>query len=495
MSRLNKMMQGVGWGAVSTIVVTGFQLVFMGVMARLLQPADFGLVAIANVSLRFFQHFAQLGVQPAIIRKKTFDEGDARAALLVSLGIACLFFLLIFLSAPFFEYFFQMNGLTSIIRVLALNFIIGGFSAVSLGVMYRDTLFKSIAQMGVVSYIVGYGLFGLGAAFTGFGVWSLVIATLSQSLISAIWAYAATRHSVGFASLPEKKKYFFSFGGKYSIIGFMIVLTSSLGQIVAGKLLGVASAGLFSRAQLLANLPVEQPVGILSRTLFPIISSLRDADSQKQYDGLILSLLVVGIYTLSIAGGMMVAAPDIVRVLLGAQWLEAIPVLQILTMAAALTFITSPVTISINVLGDLNIPLKIHSTILISLVVFMVLLMPYGLPGIAWALVLAKAVNAVMYFSLLPLKFSMSLKHLRRLLLIYMAFALFPAGSIYLVMTLLPSSYPAVIKLIIEIMVGAVGMFMAFHLTRKLLFSFPAVGLLFERVPLLQRLLPRSLKI
>ena len=88
MTKLTSLASGVGWGTLSIVAVTMFQLVFMAVMARLLEPADFGLVAIANVSLRFFSYFAQMGIAPTLIQKESLSDGDIRTALALSMGVS-----------------------------------------------------------------------------------------------------------------------------------------------------------------------------------------------------------------------------------------------------------------------------------------------------------------------------------------------------------------------------------------------------------------------
>ena len=135
MSKLASLASGVAWGTVSIAIITIFQLVFMAVMARLLDPADFGLVAIANVALRFYSYFSQMGIAPALIQKKTLSDGDIRAALALSLGVSVFFFLLAVSTAGLVERFFDMDSLALVMQVLAINFIVFGFSAITLGLI------------------------------------------------------------------------------------------------------------------------------------------------------------------------------------------------------------------------------------------------------------------------------------------------------------------------------------------------------------------------
>lgn len=491
MSKIKKLASGVSWGAFSTIAVTGFQLVFMAVMARLLEPANFGLVAIANVSLRFFSYFAQLGTAPALIQKPKLEDGDIAAALTVSLGISGLFFGIVQISAPLFESFFQMEELSAVIRVLSINFIIGGFSVISNGLLRKNAAFRVIAIIEIVSYVFGYGIVGLSAAYYDMKVWALVAAFMTQMTLTAVLGYAAIRHPLTLRHSTSQRRHFFSYGGRYSIIGFLEFLTSNLDSLIVGKTLGAAPAGFYNRAFLLVNLPVQQPANILTKALFPIMSSV-GSQHDKQSISLQLSTLLVGSYAFAAGAGIFVAAPDIVKVLLGNQWLDAIPIVEMLSWSVGPLYISHVAGVTLDSMNKLRLKLQIQ---LISLILLIALLL-WVVPG-GRALDIAAAVVAMEWVRLgtMTIKLARLLRMpSREVMLIALCMIIVAISSsltILLISELIGSHFNNVIRLSAEVLAGAVGLLLGFLITRYIAIRLPAIRFLAVQAPIFAKILPK----
>jgi len=491
MSKIKTLATGVSWGAFSTIAVTGFQLVFMAVMARLLDPANFGLVAIANVSLRFFSYFAQLGTAPAIIQKPKLEEGDIAAALTVSLGISSLFFGLALITAPLFESFFQMPGLSAIIRVLSINFVIGGFSVVSVGLLRKNAAFRALAIIDVVSYVIGYGLVGLSAAYYDMEVWALVAAFMTQTTLTALLSYAVIRHPLSLLHSAAQRRHFFSYGGRYSVIGFIEFLTSNLDALVIGKLLGAASAGHYNRALLLANLPVQQPANILTKVLFPIMSSIGEQHG-KQIISLQLSALLVGSYAFAVGAGIFVAAPDIIKVLLGNKWLDSIPILEMLSWSVGPLYISHVAGVTLDSMNKLAIKLRIQLTMLILLISLMLLLAPTGSTSdLAAAVVITEWVRVGVMTVKLTRLLKMSVRQMVLIFLCIVIMAISTGLMINLTSELLSTSFAITVRLCAEIVSGVIGLLLGGIITRYIAIRLPAIRFLLERAPRLAKLFPK----
>ena len=491
MSKLKKLASGIGWGTFSTITVTGFQLVFMAVMARLLEPADFGLVAIANVCLRFFSYFAQMGTGPALIQKTNLEEGDIAAALSVSIGISFIFFLLAQALAPLFEYFYQMPQLGNVIRALSINFIIGGFSTVSIGLLQRNTAFRAIAIIEVISYVIGYGVVGLTAAYHDFEVWALVAAFMTQMTTAALLSYAVARYPLRFIHNKIQRQHFLSYGGRYSIIGFTEFLTSNLDALIIGKLLGAAPAGFYNRALLLANLPVQNPANILTKALFPIMSSVGNQHG-KQVFSLQLSILLVGSYAFAVSVGIFIAAPDIVKVLLGNKWLDSIPILQVLSWSVGPAFISHVSGITFDSLNELRLKLKIQLWMVVLIISLMFVLAPSGkILYIAVALVIMEWVRFISILINLSRLLSISFRETTIVLACIAIITSATGSSIYLLIHLMNPELPNIYRLITEIAAGGLGLIFGFILTGYLAIRLPAVRFLVTQAPICSRFFPK----
>lgn len=488
-SLFSKTIHGIGWGGLSVTVNILFQLVFMAVLARLLDPAHFGLIAIANVVLRFLTYFAQLGVGPALIQKPELADGDVRAALSVSLSISTVCMVIAMIAAPFITNYFVMPLLEPVVRALSVNFLLGGLSAVSLSLLRREMRFKQIAVIESSAYIVGYGLIGITLAYLGFGVWALVGAVLSQSTLTAGLAFLFSRHEFGWRHQKNQRVHFFKFGARYSLIGFIEFLSGSLDAMIIGKIFGSAAAGIYGRASLLANLPVQQPANIVTRALFPVISRL---GAHRQIASLQISVLVLGSYALAISWGMIAAAPDIVWVLLGDKWLDAIPVLQILALAIAPQYIAHLMGVTLDAMGALKAKLRIQAGVLMLQLVAFSLLLSYGVPGIAGAMVLAEWTRCLLMAGLILRLLRPPLHEFRLILSVVLLSGLCSFGMIWLAANGLPSSLPRWLHLIIEMIAGGIALISVAWLSRKALGGLPIMGELTQRLPHLGRFIPTS---
>ena len=491
MSKLKTLASGVSWGTFSTIAVTGFQLVFMAVMARLLDPSNFGLVAIANVSLRFFSYFAQLGTTPALIQKPKLEEGDIAAALTVSLGISSLFFCLAQITAPLFESFFQMTRLSAVIRVLSINFIISGFSVVSVGLLRKKAAFRVLSIIEVVSYVFGYGLVGLGAAYYNMQVWALVLAFMTQTTLTAVLSYAVIRHPLSFRHSAVQRRHFFSYGGRYSVIGFIEFLTSNLDALIVGKLLGAAPAGFYNRALLLANLPVQQPVNILTKALFPIMSSIGD-QHDKQIMSLQLSTLLVGSYAFAVSAGIFVAAPDIVKVVLGNKWLDTIPILKILSLSVGPVYVSNVAGVTLDSMNKLRIKLRVQFSTLLLLIALLLWLAPNGrVLDIATAVVATEWIRVNIMAIQMTRLLRMPIREVALITICIAIIAILSGSMIQLTIELINPNFSSTIRLCAEILAGAIGLIVGGLITRYIAVRLPAIRFLAERAPLFAKLFPK----
>lgn len=488
MSAVNKVFHGLGWGGLSTVTVAGFQIILMGVMARLLDPADFGLVAMANVSLRFFSYFAQMGVGPAIIQKETLSESDVQAALAVSLGVSCFFFILAVVLSPFAQMFFGIPKLAFVICAISLNFVISGFSTVSSSLMRRRMAFKKIAIFEIISYVMGFGAVGIILAYSGFGVWALVCATLAQNIIGTALIYFNIRHPLNFKYEKHQRDHFWNYGRRYSVIGFLEFLTISLDSVVIGKTMGDTAAGHYSRAALLANLPVQTPTALLTKTIFPVLSA-----NSKQKDMVSacfqLCLLLVGGYALSVGASISLASADIVKVLLGEKWGDTIPVLQILAWSVGPLYISQVVGTTLDALGELKAKLRIQASMLALLAVLIFLVANgKGMTAIAMAVVVTEWIRVAIYLTFMVKLLDIKKYEVSVVLGSILMFMVTSMAMVFLVMNIMPKDWLPVVRLIAEISSAGVGLGGAYFVTRSHLTNLQSVQQLGNKVPIVKKL-------
>jgi O-antigen/teichoic acid export membrane protein len=384
--------RGMKWSYVSTFVNAGLQIGFSAVLARLLDPLAFGLVAMAGVVLRFGSYFAQMGVGSALIQKETLDLREIHAAFLLSTGLGGAFALGMWVVAPVVAQLFDEPLLVDIVRVLSVTFLGTGLATSALSLLRRRLDFRTLSVIEIGSYVIGYGVVGVPMAVSGYGVWSLVAAVITQNGLTALLSHIAVRHGVGWVGDSAAYRHFWSFGSRVSIVGFFEFLGSSLDTITIGRFIGAAPLGLYNRAQMLVSVPINKLSGGMARVLLPSFSRVqsRPGRLRRVY---VSALLLAGAVLMPMCAGLGVVAHDAVLLVLGDQWTGAVPVLQVLAMAVSLNVLTHLAAIACEATAQLNVKVLIQAVHIALQVVLFYVLSVYGIVGIATGFLIAEIVR------------------------------------------------------------------------------------------------------
>lgn len=390
--------QGVLWSAASVLSTVSLQLGFGAVMARLLDPGAFGLVAMCLVSLRLFSYLSQIGLSMTLgaVQRSTMTERDLRISLGViwaSSGAAVLATLLL---APLAGRFFTQPAVVPMLQVMSLSLLLAGLGHVSVSLLRRQMRFKALALVEVLSYTVGYGAAGVAAALAGAGAWSLVIANLSQALLSFSLAYALTRHTLR-PAWGRAEPGHWRYGLRHTAISFTEFLSANADSALIGRLVGDAGLGLYNRAQLLVYQPVEKAAGILTRVLFPLVSQLQ-GDRARVGSVFLLGIAVTGVFGASVSLGIHAAADEVVAILLGPQWVQAVPVVRWLALAVPLVFMSNIAGVVCDALNLLRFKLRLQLAGMTAVLSLMVALSGHGTVGIVQGLVIGEALRFLAYF-------------------------------------------------------------------------------------------------
>lgn len=393
-------MSGFKWTGLSAALNLIFQLGFAAAMARLLQPADFGLMAMSVVALRLFQYFSQLGLGAALVQRESLSDEDVRGALGLTLLVCGAAVLGAVVSAPLIGAFFRTDEVVLLVRVLSANLLLVGLAAVPTALLRRALRFRELAIVETASYLLGYGVVGVAAALAGAGVWSLVATTFAQSALAFAGAYAFTRHPLR-PSLRGERSALVRYGARHSVVSFLEFVAANLDAAAVGRLLGEAALGLYNRAVLLTSQPVERLSGVVARVLFPVLSAVQ-ADRRKVGGVYLLGVAAVGTAGGAVSLGVSAAAPDVVRVVLGPGWNGAVPIVRVLALAVPLAFMSQVSGSVCDALALLSFKLRLQGASLATLAALVLVLHPWGALGIAWAVVGGEALRLAVYLIGLP---------------------------------------------------------------------------------------------
>lgn len=327
----SKIIGGLIWVTGSTVANSILRVVFVGVLARILTPEDFGLMATGMLIIKFSEVVAQMGVGPALIQKKelTDDHLNVGFTLSLLLGIAlCAFFLLI---NPFLADFFNMKGLRRILDYLCFAIPVRMVAQVSYSMIQRDMLFKKLAMVDVVSYIAGYGFFGILFALNDFGVMSLVYAVIIQSVLNSVLLILINPHRVKLMLDRVYVKELLSFGVGFTLGTIFNFFARNGDTIIISRYIGSAQLGIYDRAYVLMNVANNIVGKAIGTVMFSAFSKLQNEESNRN-DLFLRSMSFSFGFLLPVTSFTYIFAEEIVLVLLGNQWLSTVVPFQILCL-------------------------------------------------------------------------------------------------------------------------------------------------------------------
>lgn len=424
--RFRQVIAGLGWTATATLVNVAAQLTFVAILARKLEPAAFGMLAMASVATRFASYFAQMGGAQTLIQAPELTPGMTSAALGITLAVSAVLYGALLVAAPLFGLYFQSPELVHVLWVFGLSLPLTAAGALPMALLRRQARFRATSTIEVLGYVLGYGLTGVTLASLGYGFWSLVSAVLMQQLVVLALAFSVVRFPLDWPVPRQAWNRILGTGSRYSILGFMEFLWSNSEVLVIGRALGQSSLGLFNRAQQLCSLPIEQAVTATNKVVFPALSAMHRERGHVK-DGFLVMLLATGIASAALSSGISAAAPDLVAALLGPKWGDAVPMVQVLAAAVAATFVYVVCGITLDSMAALRPKLRLQSALLLIKAVILLLLVRWGMTGMVVAIVACELLRTALGLALLTRILEIDSRDVWIALLVTLAVA----GSVY----------------------------------------------------------------
>lgn len=368
------------------------QLGLLGLLARLLIPADFGLVGLATVFVGLATLLSQFGLSVGIIRLPTLTDRDVRAGftLALALGAACT--AVVALSAPLVASAFRTPELTPVLRALSLTFILANPSIVAEALLERSLAWNRLMWVNLAAFVLGYAATAIVLALLGWGYWALVGSQLAQALWRSALLLLMQPHPkrplISGRELSELTR----FGGGFTLARLFNYGAQQGDYLVVGRVLGVTALGFYTRSFKLMQIPAQYFGLIVTKVLFPIMARLQHDPDQLRLTYL-LGSAAIGLMSAPLSALMVVTAPELVQVLLGPRWAPTVIPFQVLTAGVVLRNAFLMAYCLDGALGDMR-----KRTIRDGLYAASVLLgsavgVRFGLTGVAAAVLVAIVVN------------------------------------------------------------------------------------------------------
>jgi O-antigen/teichoic acid export membrane protein len=384
----DKFILSIKWNIIGSIFKIILQFGSTIVLTRILLPSDFGLLAIALSIVIFGNMINDFGLSQALIQKKDIGNHDIRYVFTIQMSFAILITLFVFLTSPFLADYFHNPEIEFILNVMSFMFIIQAFGLTSASLLRRSMDFKKIQIAQLIAYLVSYGFIAIPMAYMSFGVWSLVMAQLMQSFLTAIIVYAMQRHNVVPLYRYKEQSYILKFGGKSIINNIINWAIVNIDVFLIGHFLGVKSLGYYNRANALFAMPTGVVVGSVKGVLFSLYSKMQDDIEflTKIYLG---SITAMGYAIIPLILTIALVPKTIVLVLFGSNWIflsELIPPLAIAIIIQIFAGMGGPLTWGKNK-GEKEVIAQFYALVILSVSLFFTsqISLVYASWGVAFA--------------------------------------------------------------------------------------------------------------
>lgn len=380
------------WAAIEKILTMGVQFVVSLVLARLLSPSDYGIIAMLNVFIQIAGDFISCGFENALIRKQNCTSKDYNTAFIFNAVVGILAYIILFISAPFISDFYEMEILCPVLRICSISLLLNAFTRVPYSILTKNLEAKKQAAITTYASFIS-ALIGISAAYAGCGVWSLVYQQLASNIIMLVMFYIKTKWCPKLEYSKESMKYLWNFGSKMLATGIISSIYRNIYSIVIGKYYHSTSLGYFNRGQQTATLFPNIIESVLLKSSLPILAQLQDNNDRliRVYREMIRLTCFITFPLVCLIG---VLAEPFVDFILTEKWSACVIYIQIF----AITSLLSPAnSVNLNLLqvygrSDYTLKAEIIKKSIGLIAVFVML--PFG---VIWLSIISSTMGVFAY--------------------------------------------------------------------------------------------------
>lgn len=366
------------------------------ILARLLMPADYGIIALVSVFITICDKLVVSGFATSLIQKKDADNLDFSTVFFFSLATSLVLYALLFFGAPLLADFYSdcdRTLLITVIRVMGIQVIVTAVNSVQQAYVSWTMQFKKTLYSTTIAAILS-AVVGIWMACTGYGVWALVAQYCVNVLTVMIVLWVVVRWRPDFAFSMERFKSLFSYGWKIFTASIIKVLYNDLRPLIIGKFYTIDDLSFYNKGQSFPQLVESNVSGTIESVLFPAISKRQT--SKEDMLAILRRAIKTSTYILMpLLAGLAAVAEPVIVILLTDKWLPSVPYMQIICF----TFMMMPIEIdnlqAIKAMGRSDIALKLEIIKKIIGVSLLIASIPFGVKAIAISLLIGAVINAI----------------------------------------------------------------------------------------------------
>lgn len=354
----DKVISGFIWKFGERITAQIVSLIISVILARMLKPEDYGIVALVMVCITIANVFVSSGFGNALIQKKDADDLDFSSVFYINIGISIVIYGILFMSAPFIAHFYEMPVICSAIRVLGVRVIVAAVNSIQQAYVSRNMLFKRFFWSTLFGTIIS-GIIGVFLAYYGFGIWALIIQYLTNTCTDTVVLWVTVKWRPIYRCSWSRAKKLVSYGWKLLCSGLLDTIYSQLRNLLIGKIYTSADLAYYNQGDKYPQILVVNINSSIGSVLFPVMSKYQD-DKMKVKE-LTRSAIQVSSYVMwPLMLGLVVIAEPLIRLVLTDKWLPCVPYLQIFCFSYGLWPIHTSNLQAINAVGRSDLFLKLE---------------------------------------------------------------------------------------------------------------------------------------
>lgn len=346
------------WKLLERFGVQGTQFILQIVLARILDPAHYGVLSLMIVFTSLANVFIQTGFNTSLVQNKDVTNEDYSSVFWVTLGIACILYVILFVAAPFIATFYGMPEMVAPMRVLALMLLPGALNSVQLAKASREMDFRKVFLSNIGGSLFS-GVVGVVIALMGGGLWALVAQTMLNVLAACVIMAFTVKLKLRLACNWNRIKVLFRFGWKLLVSGLLNTLYTDLRSLVIGKKYTEDTLGYYNRGKQFPQFVINAIDGAVQSVIMPAMAS--EQDDKIKVKLLMRNSVTISAYIIfPMMAGLAGVATSLVQLLLTEKWLPCVPYLRIYCFSLAFYPVHSSNLQAINAMGRSDIFLKLE---------------------------------------------------------------------------------------------------------------------------------------
>lgn len=358
MQQKRGILNGIGWNLLSQGGVQGVQFIVSMVLARLLEPEHYGMVAIMSVLISLSSVVIESGFNTSLIQGKDVEDEDFSSVFWLSVGMTSVIYALLYLAAPLVARYYRMPQMVWPFRVMALVLFPATINSIQVAKISRDMDFKKAFTSRIGAIFVS-GAVGVAAAYCGAGVWALVIQYLTNMTVSCMVMWFTVKWRPRLVCNMKRIRPLFSFGWKLLVSELLNSAYNNLRSLVIGKKFSGAVLGYYNRGQQNPQIVIDIVNGSMKTVLLSAMAA-RQKDRRSLKEMVRNSVSLTSYIVFPMMAGLAGVAEPIVRLLYTDKWLPAVPFMQVYCMTLALLPMQTSCQQAINAIGKSDVYLKLE---------------------------------------------------------------------------------------------------------------------------------------